>query len=44
MPPAAWIEAGNEPGGGTQDFVWLIFNKKSSSVPVLRWLHRDDRP
>jgi hypothetical protein len=44
MPPASWIAAGNEPGGGTQDFCWLVFNKKqaaTSRAPRLRWLHRD---
>jgi hypothetical protein len=28
MPPGSWIAAGNKPGGGTIDFVWLVFNKK----------------
>jgi hypothetical protein len=43
MPPGSWIAAGNEPGGGTQDFVWLVFNKLRSprSAPVTRWLTRD---
>jgi hypothetical protein len=43
MPPASWIAAGNEPGGGTQDFCWLVFNKRTSANcrPQLRWLHRD---
>jgi hypothetical protein len=45
MPPASWIAAGNEPGGGTQDFAWLVFNKQSAidREPRLRWLHRDRR-
>jgi hypothetical protein len=43
MPPGSWIAAGNKPGGGTQDFVWLVFNKLRSprSPPVTRWLTRD---
>jgi hypothetical protein len=31
MPPASWIAAGNAPGNGTQDFVWLVFNKQPSN-------------
>jgi hypothetical protein len=42
MPPASWVAAGNEPSGGTQDFCWLVFNKKATvGWPKLRWLHRD---
>ena len=43
MPPGAWIADGNNPGGGSQDFVWLIFNKQSTATgsPRLRWLCRD---
>lgn len=43
MPPGDWITAGNKPGGGTQDFVWLVFNKSCSGVPRPRWkwLNRD---
>ena len=44
MPPASWIAAGNVPGGGAQDFCWLVFNKSASAgcwPPRLRWLHRD---
>ena len=43
MPPGAWIADGNNPGGGSQDFVWLIFNKQSTTTgsPRLRWLCRD---
>ena len=41
MPPGAWIEAGNIPGGGSQDFCWLVFNKRAGLVaPRLRWLSR----
>ena len=44
MPPGEWIEAGNKPGGGTQDFVWLLFNceQKPRRYPRVRWLHRDE--
>ena len=42
MPPGSWIEAGNTPGGGSQDFCWLIFNKTTTAAaPRLHWLHRD---
>jgi hypothetical protein len=43
MPPASWIAAGNAPGGGTQDFCWLVFNKQAAigREPRMRWLHRD---
>jgi hypothetical protein len=43
MPPANWITAGNDPGGGTQDFCWLVFDKRAVAgcAPRLRWLHRD---
>jgi hypothetical protein len=43
MPPASYIAAGKRPGGGTQDFCWLVFNKQATAggSPRLRWLHRD---
>jgi hypothetical protein len=43
MPPGHWIAKGNAPGGGTQDFCWLVFNKlKSRRTPArFAWLHRD---
>jgi hypothetical protein len=44
MPPGEWIAAGNKPGGGTQDFVWLVFNKQQppfNAWPTFKWLHRD---
>jgi hypothetical protein len=45
MPPGSWIAAGNKPGGGTQDFVWLVFSKLHSPrrPPVTRWLTRDPK-
>lgn len=43
MPPGPWIADGNNPGGGSQDFCWLVFNKHyaTGGSPRLRWLHRD---
>jgi hypothetical protein len=42
MPPGSYITNGGVPSGGTQDFVWLVFNKHNHhSVPVVRWLSRD---
>ena len=42
MPPGSWIEKGNKPGGGTQDFCWLVFNKMTRpQTRRLAWLHRD---
>lgn len=41
MPPGAWIVAGNKPGGGTQDFCWLVFERGYIGTPELKWLHRD---
>ena len=42
LPPASYIRAGNEPGGGGQDFAWVIFNKQTTpDAPRVKWLHRD---
>ena len=41
MPPGAWIAAGNKPGGGTQDFCWLIIEAGYRGSPQIRWLCRD---
>jgi hypothetical protein len=41
MPPGSWIAAGNKPGGGTQDFCWLVF-AAGTGKPVTDWLHRDE--
>jgi hypothetical protein len=41
MPPGAWIAAGNKPGGGTQDFCWIVMQKGYKKAPQLKWLHRD---
>ena len=42
MPSASYIAAGGKPGNGTQDFIWAIFNKRTTaSMPAIRWLLRD---
>jgi len=41
MPPGSYIRAGKKPGGGTQDFCWLLFESGYTGTPTLRWLHRD---
>lgn len=41
MPPGSWIVAGNKPGGGTQDFCWLVFERGYSGPSTINWLHRD---
>jgi hypothetical protein len=45
MPPGSYIAAGHNPGGGKQDFCWLVFRKGLFAwTPRLRWLHRDASP
>jgi hypothetical protein len=41
MPPGEWVAAGNEPGGGTQDFCWLVFERGYMGKPAIDWLHRE---
>jgi hypothetical protein len=41
MPPGSWIAKGNKPGGGTQDFCWIIFCRGYKGEPTINWLHRD---
>lgn len=41
MPPGSWLAAGNKAGGGTQDFVWLVFERGYTGEPAIGWLHRD---
>jgi hypothetical protein len=41
MPPGQVILAGEKPGGGTQDFCWLVFEHGHVGAPELRWLYRD---
>lgn len=43
MPPGSWIARGNKPGGGTQDFCWVLFDASYKGQPQLRWLYRDGR-
>ena len=41
MPPAHLIKAGIKPAGGSQDYVWLVWDKKHVGRPEVLWLHRD---
>jgi len=41
MPPGHVITAGKKPGGGKQDFCWLVWDRGHTAAPELRWLHRD---
>ena len=41
MPPGHTITAGKKPGGGTQDFCWLIWDHAHIGKPELGWLRRD---
>jgi hypothetical protein len=41
MPPGAVIMAGTKPGGGTQDFCWLVWSRGHVGSPEMHWLHRD---
>jgi hypothetical protein len=41
MPPGPVIEAGLEPGGGTEDFAWFIWTHGHKGPPTLGWLNRD---
>src|SRR5262245_22965989 len=43
MPPGHVIAEGKKPGGGTQDFCWLVFDRTHRGPPELRWLHREER-
>lgn len=40
MPPGHVIAAGEKPGGGKQDFCWLVFERGHVGPPELRWLYR----
>ena len=42
MPPGSWIAAGNKPGGGTQDFCWMVFEHGYKGAPTIGWLHRGE--
>jgi hypothetical protein len=41
MPPGHVITRGEKPGGGKQDFCWLVFDHSHHGPPVTRWLRRD---
>lgn len=41
MPPGHVIAAGGKPGGGKQDFCWLVWDHAHKGPPEIRWLHRD---
>lgn len=40
MPPGAVILAGEKPGGGEQDFVWLVWDRQHQGPPEVHWLNR----
>lgn len=44
MPPGHTITAGQKPGGGTQDFCWLVWEQGYRGKPELGWLRRDPAP
>lgn len=41
MPPGHVISAGEKPGGGKQDFCWLVWEQGFAGSPTFGWLHRD---
>lgn len=41
MPPGHVIAAGEKPGGGKQDFCWLVWDRAHSGPPTIDWLRRD---
>jgi hypothetical protein len=41
MPPGEVIARGEKPGGGKEDFVWLVWRRGHVGPPELHWLHRD---
>jgi hypothetical protein len=41
MPPGYVIASGGKPGGGKQDFCWLIWDHAHKGAPTIGWLHRD---
>ena len=41
MPPGEVIARGEKPGGGREDFCWLVWRRGHVGRPELRWLHRD---
>jgi hypothetical protein len=41
MPPGPYIEGGGFPGGGREDFCWLVWERDFVGKPELDWLRRD---
>ena len=41
MPPGYVIESGEKPGGGKEDFAWLVFVRGYTGKAEVDWLHRD---
>jgi hypothetical protein len=41
MPPGHVIARGEKPGGGKQDFCWLVWDKRHTGPASIGWLHRD---
>ena len=41
MPPGQVIARGDKPGGGKQDFCWLVWDHNHTGPPAVRWLRRD---
>jgi hypothetical protein len=41
MPPEEVIARGEKPGGGRENFCWLVWRPGDDGPPELRWLHRD---
>lgn len=44
MPPGHVIARGEKPGGGKQDFCWLVWDRDHEGPPSIGWLHRDSAP
>ena len=44
MPPGHVISRGEKPGGGTQDFCWLVWEHGFRGRSELSWLTRDPEP
>jgi hypothetical protein len=40
MPPGDVVLAGEKPGGGTQDFCWLVWERDYAESPTVHWLAR----
>jgi hypothetical protein len=41
MPPGHVISRGEKPGGGKQDFCWLVWDKAHVGPATVHWLHRE---